>query len=227
MEPPSRAEWGPIFWKMIHFQAISYADEPSDEEKEAALGFFKSLSNFLPCPECQGHFKKLLEELPVEPHLNSCKELTDWTHELHNRVNQRLGKPEITRQEFYKIYADENSEARSPVFTKEKELETPENKTVVMKELPKPVEAKKSVPVPAAQKARGFQHPVVQKSRTAVKIPTATHNSRAFKRATALQNSQPTSAVVTAERHKMGKRTLQVGPQKPVGYKATGCPSCK
>src|SRR4030042_2311143 len=106
MEPPARDEWGPVLWRLIHLQAISYPDSPTEDDKQAARPYFAALSKFLPCPECMGHFQALLSELPIEPHLVSCKQLTDWTHELHNRVNQRLGKAEITRQEFYKLYAN-------------------------------------------------------------------------------------------------------------------------
>jgi len=229
MEPPARDEWGPLFWRLIHLQAISYADEPSEKEKAAARAYFAALANFLPCPECMEHFQALLKELPVEPHLGSCKQLTDWTHELHNRVNRRLGKAEITRQEFYKLYANDEAGGRALRFAGVGELQAPSSAPAPPPAvaLPRAPDAKK---VPAQPpKAQRSLPPAVPRS---VHVPAhpAQPQARAVAAGTAVSAvpAQPKARTVPARPSaRMGKRTLKVGPRKPIGFRATGCPTCK
>lgn len=41
-----------------------------------------------------------LEALPLEPALNNRSDLVEWTWEMHNMVNDQLGKPQISMDEF-------------------------------------------------------------------------------------------------------------------------------
>lgn len=105
MEIPQRSQWGPVVWNLIHWFAVTYPEEPEEEDKQRAKVFFESLPQWLWCEECRGHFKDLLKEYDIAKLAESRKDLIDLTHELHNKVNQRLKKPEISKQEFYKLYA--------------------------------------------------------------------------------------------------------------------------
>jgi hypothetical protein len=96
--------WGPVFWGTLHIVALAFPDEPSYAEKRAAKEFYKSMAFLLPCPVCRNHFAEILEGAPVENWLDNRKSLIDWTVAAHNRVNVKLGKPEITVEEFYQKY---------------------------------------------------------------------------------------------------------------------------
>lgn len=104
MEIPQRSQWGPVVWNVIHWFAVTYPEEPEEEDKQRAIAFFDSLSQWLWCEECRGHFKDLLKEYDIAKLAESRKALIDLTHELHNKVNERLKKPTISKQEFYKLY---------------------------------------------------------------------------------------------------------------------------
>lgn len=98
--------WGPIFWSTMHIVTMAYPDSPSYAEKRAAKEFFQSMTYLLPCPVCREHFTEVLQGLPVTSWLDNRTSLVDWLWQVHNRVNQRLGKREITQAEFFARYKE-------------------------------------------------------------------------------------------------------------------------
>lgn len=101
--------WGPIFWATFHLTSMSYSDTPTYAEKRAAKEFFNSMTHLLPCPVCREHYKEVLTAMPVDSWLDDRRSLTEWVWMLHNRVNVRLGKAEISQADFvarYKEMAD-------------------------------------------------------------------------------------------------------------------------
>jgi hypothetical protein len=96
--------WGPIFWATIHITALGYPDQPSYSEKKAAKEYFNALPYLLPCPVCRDHFREVLQGIPIEPWLDNRKSLIEWTVMAHNKVNERLEKPQLTMAEFYEHY---------------------------------------------------------------------------------------------------------------------------
>ncbi len=98
--------WGPIFWSTFHLVSMAYPDTPTYPEKRAAKEFFNSMTHLLPCPVCREHYREILAAMPVDSWLDDRKSLTEWVWTLHNRVNTRLGKPEITQAEFMERYKE-------------------------------------------------------------------------------------------------------------------------
>lgn len=98
--------WGPIFWATFHITSMAYSDTPTYSEKRAAKEFFNSMAHLLPCPVCREHFTEILQGLPVETWLDNRKSLTEWVWMVHNRVNVKLGKPEITMAAFHERYRE-------------------------------------------------------------------------------------------------------------------------
>jgi len=96
--------WGPMFWSTMHIVSLAYPDEPTYSEKRAAKEFFNSLIYLLPCPVCRSHFREVIQGIPVETWLDNRKSLVEWVWMVHNQVNVKLGKAEITMTEFYRRY---------------------------------------------------------------------------------------------------------------------------
>jgi hypothetical protein len=92
--------WGPIFWNAMHIVSLGYPVTPTDADKDAARSFFKSLTVVLPCPVCREHYKKHLSETSLDEAVQSKGQLIHWVWDLHNRVNEMLGKPTITIDRF-------------------------------------------------------------------------------------------------------------------------------
>jgi len=97
--------WGPIFWSTMHIISLAYPDDPTYSEKRAAKDFFNAMAHLLPCPVCRSHYKEVLQQSPVETWLDNRKSLTEWVWAMHNQVNVKLGKPEVSMSDFYKHYS--------------------------------------------------------------------------------------------------------------------------
>lgn len=98
------ASWGPQLWSSLHYIALGYPDHPSSLDKQNYKAFFESLDNVLPCHKCAQHYKATVEAMPIAPFLDSAHRLFEWTVAVHNAVNQRLGKPQITVAEARGLY---------------------------------------------------------------------------------------------------------------------------
>ena len=98
--------WGPMFWCCFHLVSLGYPESPTFAEKRAAKEFFASMVFLLPCPACRGHFREVLQVLPVDTWLDNRRSLTEWVWKLHNSVNARLGKPEISQAAFIARYSE-------------------------------------------------------------------------------------------------------------------------
>ena len=84
--------WGPHAWFFLHSITFSYPDNPSEKEKIYFYNFFHSVSNILPCTICKNHFNEHLIKYPIEKFLSSRDSLVNWLIDIHNIVNQTLGK---------------------------------------------------------------------------------------------------------------------------------------
>jgi hypothetical protein len=103
---PKSSEWGPLFWYVIHTTALNYPSNPTDFHKTAYKNFFESFANVLPCKKCREHYQTHISRYPISPFLDSNELLNKWIIDLHNMVNQSLGKRQYTYQEVYQIYSN-------------------------------------------------------------------------------------------------------------------------
>lgn len=81
--------WGPLLWGAIHTTCLTGT---------ATSEFMNALADALPCPSCSTHFKELLIEFPF-PESNDPTILFQWSVNVHNRVNARIGKPIVTMEQ--------------------------------------------------------------------------------------------------------------------------------
>lgn len=93
--------WGTHYWFVIHTIAINYPIKPNALEKKRHYKFIQDLPTFLPDKKSSKNFSKLIQIYPVLPYLDSRKDFIKWTHFIHNRVNESLGKDQISYNDFY------------------------------------------------------------------------------------------------------------------------------
>ena len=98
--------WGPSGWKFMHYVALKYPKEPSENDKKNYFNFYNNLQFILPCTKCAEHYKENLQLLSLEKSLENNIELFKWTVDIHNLVNTKLNKPNITYEEAIKLYLD-------------------------------------------------------------------------------------------------------------------------
>ena len=99
--------WGPHSWFFIHTVAMTYPIRPNAVTKKKYYEFIQNLPLFIPVENISGEFSKLIDKYPVTPYLDNRESLIRWTHFIHNKINQKLEKPQISLSEFYIKYYEE------------------------------------------------------------------------------------------------------------------------
>lgn len=97
--------WGKYFWGVIHYITIAYPDNPTEEDKQTIQAFIQSLQNILPCEKCRSHFKSKTYPL-TDSALSSRYEFIKWGVTVHNEVNRRTGKKEMTVDDAIALYTN-------------------------------------------------------------------------------------------------------------------------
>lgn len=92
--------WGPPGWRYLHSVAHGYPESPADYDSlhENPVGstesnykmFFSMVGKTLPCRLCRDSYIQFVSENPVRA--GSRQELTRWLWEIHNKVNEKLGR---------------------------------------------------------------------------------------------------------------------------------------
>ena len=100
------------------------------DERRALIRIFKSLVKVIPCPSCKEHYEVYLKEHPVDktilviPYGELNTYVKTWFWELHNWVNESLGRPLFP-------FADLTAAYKSVLLRQRmKELDGPINKAI-------------------------------------------------------------------------------------------------
>lgn len=99
--------WGPHYWFFLHTVAMTYPHHPNTVTKKKFYEFIQNIPLFLPVEEMSGEFSKLIDKYPVTPYLDNRDSLVRWMHFMHNKINEKLEKPQITLNDFFVKYYDE------------------------------------------------------------------------------------------------------------------------
>jgi len=92
--------WGPSTWATLHFLALK-AD--AFQEHDSFQKYVEILSTLLPCESCRNDFQMWLKVHPT-PSVGSTFE---WTVDLHNHVNKKLGKGLLSYAEARSAWASD------------------------------------------------------------------------------------------------------------------------
>ena len=96
--------WGPHYWFFLHTLAMTYPHHPNTVTKKKYYEFIQNLPLFLPVEQISKEFEKLIEKYPVTPYLDNRVSFVRWMHFIHNKINEKLEKPEITLNDFFVQY---------------------------------------------------------------------------------------------------------------------------
>jgi hypothetical protein len=96
--------WGPHFWFFLHTISLTYPNYPNAVTKKKYYDLIQNLHIFLPVEKISNEFSQLLEQYPITPYLDNRESFVRWTWFIHNKINEKLEKPKITIEEFYKQY---------------------------------------------------------------------------------------------------------------------------
>ncbi len=104
--------WGPHMWYIMHIISFNYPINPTEYHKRAYREFYTNIKDILPCEKCQRHYSQYLSTYPISPHLDNRANLIKWVIQVHNFVNQSLGKRTYTVAQVLLLY--KNLKPQSP-----------------------------------------------------------------------------------------------------------------
>ena len=96
--------WGPYYWFTLHTIALSYPNKPNETIKKKYYNFIQNLPLFIPNEKIGNDFCNLLDKYPITPYLDSKKSFMEWMHFIHNKINEKLYKKQISFQEALQLY---------------------------------------------------------------------------------------------------------------------------
>jgi hypothetical protein len=99
--------WGPHYWFFLHTLAMTYPHHPNSVTKKKYYEFIQNLPLFLPVEEISSEFSNLIDKYPVTPYLDNRDSFVRWMHFIHNKVNEKLEKPQISLNDFFVKYYNE------------------------------------------------------------------------------------------------------------------------
>ena len=99
--------WGPHYWFFLHTIAMSYPVHPNAVTKKKYYDFVQNIPLFIPVESMAGEFSKLLDQYPVQPYLDNKESFIRWMWFIHNKINKKLEKPQISLNDFYVKYYEE------------------------------------------------------------------------------------------------------------------------
>ena len=92
-------KWGPYYWGALHLAALGCPDA------QVLRTFIECYKTVLPCLSCRAHFTQVLDENPV-PDSPDPYAIFKWSVDVHNIVNERLGKPTMGYEQALSIWTD-------------------------------------------------------------------------------------------------------------------------
>jgi len=90
------AIWGPPFWQFMHMVAMTYPLNPTAVTKRRIYDFVQTLPLFVPVESMGKELEEMLNEYPVTAYLDKRDDLVRWMHFIHNKINAKLRKPQIS-----------------------------------------------------------------------------------------------------------------------------------
>jgi hypothetical protein len=96
--------WGPHYWFFLNTIALTYPKYPNATTKKRYYEFFRTFNLFIPVGAIAKEYDELLLKYPIIPYLDDRKSLVTWIHFIHNVINKKLEKPEITMSQFLDKY---------------------------------------------------------------------------------------------------------------------------
>jgi len=88
--------WGPHYWFFLMTIALTYPDNVNVLTKRKYYDLIQNMPIFIPNAEISKNFSNMLNEYPVTPYLDNRDSFVRWIVFIHNRINEKLGKREIT-----------------------------------------------------------------------------------------------------------------------------------
>uniref|UniRef100_A0A0K0FU38 Sulfhydryl oxidase n=1 Tax=Strongyloides venezuelensis TaxID=75913 RepID=A0A0K0FU38_STRVS len=102
--PVDKDELGRSTWKLLHTISVYYPSNPTEKNKADVKNTIESLAQIYPCSHCAEDFRNDIKEHPIK--LENRNELANWMCEVHNRVNEKIGKEKFDCSRVFERWYD-------------------------------------------------------------------------------------------------------------------------
>lgn len=94
-------------WYVIHFTCLRPCDRVlKDSIRREIITMLKVFYVAIPCDTCSNHYLEYLQEHPVEDYFeHASQKLFNWSVDLHNSVNRKIGKPEMSYEDAFLFWS--------------------------------------------------------------------------------------------------------------------------
>lgn len=92
---------GSGIWYVIHMMALNATNNQS---KRTFARMMNTLAINFGCPKCKVHLVKFMETHPFTDYLSIPAGFFKWSWELHNDINEKLGKPIMSMENALELY---------------------------------------------------------------------------------------------------------------------------
>lgn len=96
--------FGPAFWFTLHNSSTTYPNNPTDVVRYNMKQLLSTLPLLVPCVSCKEHFYSFIKQTDLDKVVSSRESLFEFFVNVHNYVNRRYGKPEMTVAQAKKLY---------------------------------------------------------------------------------------------------------------------------
>lgn len=96
--------FGPKMWSVLHTAASAYPVYPKENEIEEMKYFIIGLPAAIPCVKCKTDTRNFINTFSSNYMFTNRETLFAFTVELHNYVNRKLGKPELSMDSAKKLW---------------------------------------------------------------------------------------------------------------------------
>jgi hypothetical protein len=103
--------FGPSFWFTLHNGAIHYPIRPSLNTRQSMKTLIYNLPILVPCLNCRDHFINYIQNSDLDYIVSSKETLFKFWVDIHNHVNKRYNRPEMTLLEAKRLYGFDTPES--------------------------------------------------------------------------------------------------------------------
>jgi predicted house-cleaning noncanonical NTP pyrophosphatase (MazG superfamily) len=101
----SKSVWGPATWTMLHCLVLKIKDDANNIEQLKTI--ISSICDNLPCPYCASHARGIIQKSNFSK-IQDILSLRVFVFQLHNKVNERLKKPQMEYSQHLERYKISN-----------------------------------------------------------------------------------------------------------------------
>jgi hypothetical protein len=108
----SISSWGPAGWTFLHTVTFVYPENPTQADKDRLAHFLFAFTDVIPCMRCQTDFRHMVQKnfgLTTDDarhsrYLDSRTALVKIAIDMHNQVNSKLNKRQMSYDEVTALY---------------------------------------------------------------------------------------------------------------------------